>query len=95
MTKKTIEKLHKHFSKLAEGKFTESDFTFKLKGEGGRMEIGEMSPYRRQLIMSDAQRHKEELEKRHPFLTGKEEKKEVKSDENILDKIAENKKSKK
>lgn len=88
MTKATIEKLYKHFSKLAEGKFEESDFDFKLgAGEGGRTQIGEMSPERKQLIISDAKRNKEELEKKFPFLTGKEK--------NILEKIAQNKKSKK
>jgi len=92
MAKENIIKLYKHFSKLAEGNFSESDFDFHLGGEGGRTQIGEMSPARRQLIISDAKRNKEELEKKFPFLTGKEE---VKEEKNILDKIAENKKSKK
>lgn len=85
--KETILKLHNHFSKLAEGKFTESDFNFKLKGEGGRVEVGELPPERKELIKSDALRNKLELERRFPELLGKEK--------NILEKIEEDKKAKK
>lgn len=91
MTKETISRLHKHFSNLAEGKFKESDFDFKLQGEGGSSQMGEMSPIRRELIKSDALKHKQELEQKHPEIFEKEKK----EDKNILDKVAENKTQKK
>jgi len=95
MTKENIIRLHKHFLKLAEGKFSEMDFN-KNYGKGGRLEVGEMTAIRKELIRSDALNSLKALEAKFPFLTGKEEKKEeVKKEDNILDKIAKNKKSKK
>ena len=91
MTKETVKRLHKHYSNLVKGNFEESDFNFKLKGgEGGSMQMGEMSPERRELIKADAQEHKDQIEKAHPWLVEGEKK-----EENVLDKVAENKTQKK
>jgi len=93
MTKENLIKQYNHNLKLAEGKFTESDFDRTYKGiESGRMQMGEMSPQRRELIISDAKERIKEMESKFPWLTGKEEKK---PEGNILEKIEENKKSKK
>lgn len=66
MTLENVKRLHTHFSKLAEGNFTENDFFVEIPakpgGEPGRMSLGKMSPQRRELIISDAKRHKEEIE---------------------------------
>ncbi len=88
-------KKYKHNLKLAEGNFSETDFS-KNYGSGGRMDQGEMSPQRRELMISDAKERIKEMESKFPWLTGKEEKKEeVKEDVNVLDKLKEKKKSKK
>lgn len=88
MTEETVKKLYNHYSKLAEGKFQESDFNLQL-GEGGSSQMGEMPPERKQLIISDGKKHKKMMEKKHPWLLGKE------SDPNLFDKLAENKTQKK
>lgn len=89
--RKTIIKNYRHNTKLAEGKFAESDFNFKLKGEGGRTDVGDMSPQRRQLIISDAKERLRKLEAKFPWLKdGKKE--EVKEEKNVLEKVSENKK---
>jgi hypothetical protein len=93
MTKENLIKKYKHNLFLAEGKFTEGDFDRVYKGkESGRMQMGEMSPQRRELIISDAKGRLKEMERKFPWITGKEEKK---PQENILKKIEESKKSKK
>ena len=75
--KETILKNYKHNKSLAEGKFQEADFDFKLgTGEGGRTQMGEMSPERKQLIISDAKERLNELIKKFPWL--EEDKKEDK-----------------
>jgi len=88
MTKENIIKLHKHFSNLAEGKFNERDFD-KNYGKGGSAQMGEMPPERKELIKSDAKRHKEDLEKKHSLLIEGE-----KSENNVLEKVKENKSKK-
>jgi len=88
MTKENIKRLHKHFSNLAEGKFNERDFD-KNYGKGGSTQMGEMPPERKELMKSDATKHKEELEKKHPWLVEGE-----KSEKNVLDKVKENKSKK-
>jgi hypothetical protein len=87
-------KKYKHNQRLAEGKFSEIDFN-KNYGSGGRMDMGEMSPERKQLIISDAKERIKELESKFPFLTGKEEVKEEVKEVNVLEVLKENKKSKK
>jgi len=87
--RETILKNFKKDSLLAEGKFSESDFD-KNFGSGGRMQMGEMSPQRKELIKSDAKRRLNKLIKKFPWLI-EGEKKEVKEDKNILEKVAENK----
>jgi hypothetical protein len=89
--KENLLKKYKHNKALAEGNFEESDF-HRSYGSGGRTEMGEMSPQRKQLIISDAKERLKEMESKFSWITGKEEKKE---DKNILEKIEENKKSKK
>lgn len=74
MTKESIERLHKHFTFLADGKFMERDFSVETPAkrpgeESGRMSLGKMSPARRELIITDAKRHKLELEQKFPWLT--------------------------
>jgi hypothetical protein len=76
MTKETLIKLHNHFSELVKGKFRESDFS-KNYGSGGRSLMGEMTPQRRELIISDAKIALEDLERKNPFLKPKEEAKKV------------------
>lgn len=114
MARSTIEKLHKWFSWLVEGKFTEEDFRKEFpaehqEGQRGWTAVGEMSAERKQLIISDAKRHKEALEKKtkviklpgnkfervlaYPYLTGQEEK-VVQEEKNVLEKIAEEKQKK-
>lgn len=73
MAKQNIERLHKHFSFLAEGTFNERDFFVEYPGkrpgeESGRMSLGKMSPQRRELIISDAKRHKAEIEAKFPWI---------------------------
>ena len=80
MTLANLKKLHAHFSWLASGVFTESDFNYKLKksdnpngkkGGGGSMSMGDMNAARIDLIKSDAQRHLDDLEAKHPNLKPK------------------------
>lgn len=73
MVKQNIERLHKHFSFLAEGTFNERDFSIEVPAkrpgeEGGRMSLGKMKPERRELIISDAKRHKAEIEAKFPWI---------------------------
>jgi len=87
--RETILKNFKKDTLLAEGKFSEGDFD-KNFGSGGRMQMGEMSPQRKELIKSDAKRRLEKLIKKFPWLV-EGEKEVVKEEKNVLEKVAENK----
>lgn len=68
-----VVKLYKHFSYLADGKFTERDFDSKVQAkkageEAGWTAMGEMSSDRKQLIKSDALANKIALEEKFPEL---------------------------
>ena len=78
MTEANIKRLYEHFCRLAKGDFTERNFD-QTYGDEGRMSMGKMSPARVELIKSDAKRHKEQLEKKFPYL--------VEGDKKILEKI--------
>ena len=78
MTLHNVERLYKHFSKIASGNFEESDFNYKIgkkrKGEeAGAIVQGEMSKERKDLIIGDAKRHIETLEKQFPSLSIKKD----------------------
>lgn len=73
MAKENIDRLKKHFEWLASGKFHEEDFR-KEHSEGPLISMGKMSPERRQLIISDAKKHLQELELKFP--SNKESKEE-------------------
>lgn len=81
MAKETIVKLYKHFSELAKGNFNEVSLSRELslkKGEeGGVLVQGKITPARRDLIISDAKRNIEDLERKFPFLKAKDEKKKT------------------
>lgn len=67
MTKENILKDYKHFCFLAAGKFEASDFD-KHYGNGGRMTMGDLPKARRDLMISNAVRAKEDMEKKYPEL---------------------------
>ena len=73
MTQENILKLHEHFSKLAKGDFSKTDFNADY-GKGGSMTMGELTPEKRALIISDAISNKEEIERKFPDLFKKEPK---------------------
>lgn len=72
MTKANLLKLHTHLSFLASGKFNERHFDYEVSAEdpenSGSMRMGKMSSQRVDLIKSDALRHKQAMEEKHPFL---------------------------
>lgn len=73
MTFENVQKLYKHFCKLAEGKFNERDFdrtsgTNEGEAEEGITLQGKMTPQRVALIKSNALRHKLDAEKKYPQL---------------------------
>jgi hypothetical protein len=74
MAFETVKKLHKHFSFLAEGKFTEADFVkeFGNKEDDGRTMVGKMPKDRINLIISDAKKNKAALELKFPALVKKD-----------------------
>lgn len=66
MTLDNLKKHYKYYSFLASGQFSERNFDKKIEAkniseEAGRHITGEMSPSRRNLIISDAKRHLENL----------------------------------
>jgi len=81
MTADNIVKSYKHYCFLSSGKFTERDFDSEVKAEdpdnSGSIRMGDMSSARRDLIMSDAKRHKEDMENKYPDLCKPEQKEEV------------------
>jgi len=75
MTKDNLVKLHKHFLFLSKGKFTAQDFSQEgIEEDDGRTIVGKLPAARVALIVSDAKRHLEELERKHPFLKDLKEK---------------------
>lgn len=89
MTKETLRRLHEHLKKLSKADADNINFDTKFS----KVDMTEGIPKERvALINSDATSALEEMEKKHPFLTGKEKTEEEKT---ILDKIADNKKDKK
>ncbi len=71
MTLENLQKSHAHYSKLARGEFNERDFdrtsgTNESENEVGVTIQGKMTPQRRDLIKSNAIKHKAELERKHP-----------------------------
>lgn len=80
MTSQNIERLYKHYSSLTEGKFTEKDFYFELKAadedNNGTTSMGKMSDERRNLIISDANVAKLDMEEKYPYLLENEKPKE-------------------
>jgi hypothetical protein len=95
--RETILKNFKKDTLLAEGRFSEGDFD-KNFGSGGRMQMGEMSPQRKELIKSDAKRRLDKLIKKFPWLIEGEKKEEVKEEKkeevNVLEKLKKSKKKK-
>lgn len=89
MTRENIIKKYKWLCFLASGKFTERDFDAELEAknpdDSGRHIQGKLTPERVALIISDAKRHKENLEKKHPWVIEEPEKKTDKSKENKKD----------
>ena len=95
MTKENVIKLYKHFCYLAEGNFAERDFDVEFPAgtsqadDDGYSRMGKFTPERRLLIISDAKRHKEEMENKkdkagnllYPYLKDEAPKKKVKSEE--------------
>lgn len=109
MSKETVLKSYNYYKYLVSEDFTEQDFNQNY-GKGGSMTMGEMTPERKQLIVSDAKRKIQELETKtfpnkphvHPDLRGKlcfpyltQTVEEVKEEPNVLEKVAEAKKTKK
>jgi len=81
MTLENLKKHHAHLKWLASGEFTERDFDYKIeasdnpngmKGEAGRMAMGDMSSERKRLIQQDAQRALGIFESKYPKLVFKE-----------------------
>ena len=77
MTKENLIKMHKHFSKLSKGDFTRRDFDTEtessctIEGEeqdGGRMNMGRLTPERIALIKSTALTNMLEMEEKYPYL---------------------------
>lgn len=82
MTLENLKKHHAHLKWLVSGEFTERDFDYTieasdnpngLKGEKGRMAMGDMSEARRQLIMQDAKRTLTIFERKYPEFISKPE----------------------
>ena len=74
MTKENLIKLHKHYSFLADGNFTERDFDQEIIADkpenAGNIIMGKITAQRRQLIISDAKRHLTDIESKYPELLG-------------------------
>lgn len=73
MTVETVKRLKEHFTRLAEGQFSERDFDDTIRAnrpgeEEGRMSLGKMPEKRRSLIMSDAKRHLKSMEDKSKLL---------------------------
>lgn len=107
MTEANVLKLYNHFKGLSEGKFDE----FTLDGKFSKLDREKgIPPERKALIISDAKKAIKAMETKrfplhprfgvnagklcYPFLTNSQEKEET-QEENILEKIADNKKAKK
>jgi hypothetical protein len=82
MTKENIVKIYNYFNFLAKGDFKESDFE-KEFGKGvnaGYDKITKLNSVRRNLIISDAKKNIEKLERKFPYLK-KSETKPTKSED--------------
>ena len=80
MSEESTKKRYAHLCKLIDDVSYRESFSKTVSAEGESI-----NPVRAELIKSDAIRNKAKLEKKFPFLTGKEE------EPNILTKIAVNK----
>jgi len=80
MTKENITRLYEHFKRMESGDFTQTSFSTE------HTSFGKLTPEKVALIRSDGRRNREKLEKKFPWLTGKET-----TSPDVLDKIAENK----
>ena len=78
MTKANVLRLYKHFCKLEAGTFVENDFNIEIPKRNseettGTSSMGKMTQKRIDLIKSDAQRHKLDLENKNPWLVKPQE----------------------
>lgn len=76
MTRENLIKDYKWFCFLASGKFTERNFDYEVGAadpdNSGSLRMGKMSAARKAIIQGDAQRNKEDILSKYPWLADEE-----------------------